>query len=84
MNKFIDYFKDIPPLWTPKEKGKRYKHELTVISQKDTSVGYVLNFTSESKAKTAIKAIEQADNNPIVLYDKKPLPKGPGKDGFIR
>lgn len=79
MRNFLKDLKNIPPLWQPKKRNK-YQHEITVISQKDTAVGYIMYFSSETKATSARKALEAAENAPIVLQDKKVLP---GKDGYF-
>lgn len=77
LNKLLNHLKDRPPLWQPKKRNK-YQHEITVISQKDTAVGYIIYFSSETKATSARKALEAAENAPIVLQDKKVLPNREG------
>lgn len=68
----LNYFKNLPPLWTP-PTNKRYQHRLILSSP-------VLNFSSEKKLNEAKKAINLADHPPAMEKRKIELPR---EDGYM-
>jgi len=71
MSKLKDYFKNVPPLWTPKPPRRRYKHHVSVVSNLDEDVSYTLIFTSKEKASAFKKAAGEAENNVTVVYEQR-------------
>lgn len=66
---------DWPPrfITRPKQK-KHYKHTAIITSTNNPDVGYVLEFSSESKARAHIKSAKQAKNALQCLYERQELP----------
>lgn len=65
----------------PKQK-KHYQHNIIVTSLHNPEVGYVLNFTSETKAKAHKKTGGEALNAVTMEYEKKEIPTTV-EEGFI-
>lgn len=68
------------PSFKPREK-KRYKHEVAVVSDSNPEYAYVLQFTSEKKARTFLNNAKEATNIVAVEYTRKELKNM--EEGFI-
>lgn len=63
----------------PKQK-KRYSHDVILVSLKNPELGYILNFPSEKKARTYMKAAGESQNDIEMDYERVEIV--PEEDGY--
>lgn len=61
------------PSLKPKER-KKYEHWAVVVSQSDPDIAYMLQFTSEKKARDHVRSALEANNKVVAKYEKRELP----------
>lgn len=67
------------PSFKPKTR-KRYSHDVTLVSNANPDIGYVLNFSSEKKARIYMKAAGESHNDIEMDYERVEVV--PEEDGY--